>query len=216
MTRSAGLLDWPRKNQCHQPAANLASARASASPIGTASRTTRRSTRQGGRGPVVEPRRRPGRARQRRTVHARAQPSGDGNRQPWPAWSKGCDPPSSAASTTDRSHGGPDTPPCGWTPTMAQPCATWRGSWGGRAATARWAGTAVPDPQGDVINRDVGLGKSVEHSRNGTHPFRPSHGDDDLRAGVLRFDVPDRRSCLAEGIGAVDDRRDPARLGKFS
>ena len=47
ITRSAGFSSWPKKNQCHQLAAKRASQRASASPMGTASSTARRSTDAG-------------------------------------------------------------------------------------------------------------------------------------------------------------------------
>jgi hypothetical protein len=46
MARS-GLSGWAKKNQCHQAVANLASARASASPIGTQSSTASALTASG-------------------------------------------------------------------------------------------------------------------------------------------------------------------------
>jgi hypothetical protein len=42
-----------------------------------------------------------------------------------------------------------------------------------------------------------------------------SHGDDDLRACVLHFEVPDGLGCFDERIGPVDDGRDLSGLGEF-
>jgi|SRR5713226_1146902 len=42
-----------------------------------------------------------------------------------------------------------------------------------------------------------------------------SHGDDDLRARVLHFKVPDGLGGFEERIGPVDDGRDLSGLGEF-